>query len=157
MFCLIYEAGMLGASYSLRIGNIEEIRNQLAYINDWMCLVNTGRTMAPKKDKPKLKELLNFLTTCDNRKTLETFKISISTGELGCVMCAETENELEEMRKVILSAPGINVKYHQKLNGLFDKLIASFKSGDDSEDLYRKVAARQYIDFGISRDDYLDL
>lgn len=157
MFALFLEKGVYGTEYSLRIGgDVREIVNQLAYKNDWSCLVNMGRSMGPKNDQPKLDKLEKFLSTCKDRKTLEKFRIKISTGEVGCVMCAETEEELEKMRKFVLSAQGIDPKHHSKLNGLFDRLIASLNSEEGAQCLYRKISDRQFIDSGIARDDYLD-
>ena len=156
MFGLFYEKGLGRKEYLLRIGNITAIRTQLAYVNEWMDLVNMGNSIGTKSDQPKLKKLDNFLSTCEDRKTLENFKIKISTGEMGCVMCAETKDELEKMRKIILSASEIDIKHHEKINGLFDRLIAYLSSDESDHALYDKLSNRQYIDTGIARDDYLD-
>lgn len=43
MIGLFYEIGFAGKNYILRIGDVEEIREQLADINDWMCLVVMGQ------------------------------------------------------------------------------------------------------------------
>jgi len=154
MIGLFYEKGWAGEDLILRIGEVEEIRDQLADVNDWYCLVRSGQSLAPKKDLPKLKKLASFLKTCENRNELERFKVKISTGELGCVMCAETTGDLEKMRDVVLSKE--NESYHQKLNMLFDRLLDYLKSGDSDSVFHNKLARRQYIRTGIACDDYPD-
>ena len=155
MIGLFYEVGSFSKDYILRIGNVEEIRDQLAGINDWMCLVSMGQSMGTKSDKPKLKKLYSFLSTCEEREELENFKIKISTGELGCVMCAETEQELEIMKKFILSAPEIKEEYLEKIERLLDRLGTYFDEGSQ-HDLYGKFSQMQYLFSGIGRDDYLE-
>lgn len=156
MVGLFYENGVYGKNYMLRIGDVESIRDQLAHINDWMCLVNMGKTMGSKSDQPKLKKLQNFLCTCVDREMLENFNIKISTGEVGCIMCAETVDELEKMKKIILSAPEINTEHHKKIISLFDWLNEYLSTGESDHVLFNKISARQYITTGIVRDDYLD-
>ena len=154
MIALFYEEAWVAKDYILRIGDIEEIRNQLAIINDWEDLVRCGQSMGPKEDQPKLKELSRFLQKCSDRKEMECFKIKTSTGELGCAMCAETADELEKMR--ILIVPEEEKKYRNKLDRLFDKLDQYLRSGGNDPILHAKLSARQYINSGIARDDYLD-
>lgn len=155
MFGLFYEKALGTQEYILRVGDVQDIRNQLADINDWLCLVNQGMAMGPKGDQPKLKKLHDFLTTCEDRKTLESFKLKISTGEFGCIMCAETEDELEKMRKFVLSAPEINKKHQIKISCQFDRLISYLTSGENDRIIYNKISNRQYIDTGIGCDEYL--
>lgn len=154
MIGLFYEKGWAGLDLILRVGEPEEIREQLANINDWNCLVCSGQSLGPKSDQPKLKKLSSFLQTCEDRGTLENFKIKISTGELGCIFCAETKDELEKMRNFVLSKE--EESYHEKLSALFDRLIESQETGKIDPVMFGKLSTRQYITTGISRDNYLD-
>lgn len=155
MIGLFYEKGVYGTDYILRIGSVEEILSQLANINDWMCLINQGRSLGPKKDQPKLDKLHDFLSDCPDRETLEKFKIKISTGELACVMCAETITELEEMRKFILKEKKFE-ENKKNLNLLFDRIHECISYGELNSYYCKKVSSRQYITSGIGLDDYLD-
>lgn len=145
MFGLFYEKVWRYQEYILRVGDVKDILSQLGEVNDWMHLVNEGMAMGTKSDQPKLKKLYDFLTTCEDRKTLENFKLKISTGEFGCIMCAETEDELKKMREIVLSAEGIDAKYHEKINDLFDRMITYINSGENDSDLYNKLSNQQYI------------
>src|SRR5271157_1992932 len=44
-----------------------------------------------------------------------------------------------------LSAPEIDKNEHEKLNGLFDRLITYVKSGEDNGALYNKLSNREYL------------
>lgn len=157
MIALFFEKGLYGGGdYFLRIGDAEEIRNQLADLNDWMCLVEMGRTMGPASDQPKLKKLHTFLSTCKDRKTLERFSLKISTGEMRCVMCAETQQEFKEIKKHVLSAPQIETDERAKVSALLDKIDAYFDSSKDASAIIRKFSNMQYITSGIATDHYLD-
>jgi len=156
MIGLFCEEGIFGKDYILRIGDVEEIKDQLANLNDWMCLIAMGRSMGPKSDQPKLKKLHRFLTTCETKEELENFKIRISTGELGCIMCAETECEFEKMRNFILFASEIKAEHLEKVERLLDKLKEYFSSEESRYNLHCKFSRMQYIRSGIARDDYLD-
>ena len=153
MFGLFYEKAWSKKEYILRIGDVPDILRQLGEVNDWMCLVNEGMTMGTKRDQPKLKKLYDFLTTCKDRKTLENFNLKISTGEFGCIMCAETENEINKMREFVLSAQDIDEKYHNKINELFDRMITYVNAGEKDNILFNKISAQQYFDSGINCND----
>lgn len=155
MFGLFYEKAFGEQEYILRVGDVKDIISQLGEVNDWMHLVNEGMAMGTKRDQPKLKKLYEFLTTCEDRKTLENFKLKISTGEFGCKMCAETEEELKRMREIVLAAQDIDAKYHKKINALFDRLITHLNSGENDSVIFNKISNRQYIITGISCDDYV--
>lgn len=156
MIGLFFEKGWAGTDFLLRIGDVDDIRNQLANKNDWACLVENGRSMGPKRDQPNLDELDKFLRSCKDRKSMESFTIKLSTGGVGCIMCAETVEEVEKMRKFILAAPEFDSAKHKRLNGLFDNLVEYLRSGEDDNALYVKISNRQYIDSGIALDNYPD-
>ena len=71
-------------------------------------------------------------------------------------MCAETEQELEMMRKFILSAPEIKEEYLEKIEGLLNRLRTYFDSEESQYDLSRKFSRMQYLTSGIGLDNYLD-
>ena len=154
MIALFSEKGWAGTDLILRVGTIEEILDQLAYVNDWRCLIYSGKSMGPKSDQPKLKKLSTFLQKCSTRKDLEKFNIIISTGELGCLMCADQVEELENMRSIVLSSH--EESYHERLNALFDRLIVSMETKDSSSVFFKNISSRQYITTGIGLDDYLE-
>lgn len=156
MIGLFYEKGFAGTDYMIRVGEVSDIVNQLAYVNDWMCLVHSGNSMGPKSDQPKLKKLRLFLENCEDRNELEGFNIKISTGELGCVKCAETAEELKAIKHYFFSSSAYRPEYHDKINGFFERLSLFLAAGEIDLDFFRKLSSRQYITSGIARDDYLD-
>ena len=60
-------------------------------------------------DKPKLKKLHSFLSTCEEREELENFKIKISTGEVGCIGDTFYEAILKSMLSVGYTIPKKNI------------------------------------------------
>jgi hypothetical protein len=155
MIGLFYADGFAGKEYILRVGDVAAITNQLAHVNDLRCLVRMGRTMGPKSDQPQLDRLEAFLDTCEDRKGLEEFQIKISTGKIGCVMCAETSDEVEQMGRFVVAQPEHKKEYHEKLEALFDRVAAYISSGEKDDGLYALLSGRQHILSGVARDDYL--
>lgn len=156
LVALCYDRGLYGErDLAIRIGTVGQIVAQLAVLNDWHYLVQMGREMGPKRDQPKLDRLEKLLNDCTDRKTLEQFRLEISTGELGCLMCAESPAEFAEMKRVILSAPSIDDTIRAKVSALLDQLDAFFGPGGGDPTVVERICSRQYLTTGVARDDYL--
>lgn len=156
MIALFYEKNPHICFYTLRVGTADDIANQLAQVNDWMCLVNTGRSLGTKEDKPELAKLKKLLCGKHNRKQFEQFRISLSTGDSGCVMCAETEEELKNMETHVLASISVKADQQAKLVRLFEKLRQYLREGETDKAFYSKLASRQHINSGIALNDFVD-
>lgn len=140
----------------LRVGSFDEIRNQLAELNGWQCLIRCGREMGTPADQPELDKLQGFLANCNDRKSMENFYISVSTGELGVIMVAEISDDIESMfKKVIPEVLDEEPEYQEQLNAIFDKIKEYISSGKEDK-VATKFASMQFLTSGIARDDYLE-
>lgn len=154
MLALFFEDGMYGMEYILRFGDEEDIRNQLSYRNDWLNVVQCGKEYGPSEDKKNLKKLESFLRRPQSRKTFEKFEIELSTGTVGCIMCADSEKECERIKEHLIENMALEESKKSKLNNLFAQIARSFTDADMYNLVFEKMEERQYATSGIAKDDY---